>query len=61
MKTRVSLRYFVSYFSSIDQIVNFPYVNFIGYVRVFMYIYAFLNKQYAVFVLPKHFVEVLRT
>ena len=25
-----------------------------------MYMYAFFNKQYAVFVLPRHFVEVLR-
>ena len=32
-------------------------INF--YFCLFMYIKAFFNKQYAVFILAKHFVEVL--
>ena len=50
----------LTYIVLIDPIVNFPYVNFTGYVYVFMSIKAFFNKQYAVLVPPKHFVESLR-
>ena len=30
------------------------------YIYPFMYIWAFFNKQYAVFVLSKHLIDILR-
>ena len=43
------------------QIVNFHLCWFYRmYTCIYVYILTFFNKQYAVFVIPKHFVEVLR-
>ena len=36
------------------------YIYIYIYIYPFMYIWAFFNKQYAVFVLSKHLIDILR-